>query len=156
MLIDNFVDVLLVDVGVPHALGVNRNYGALFTAIHAAGVIDTTFARAGKLELFDFFFRIIAHRLRVFIRATSAAIVALVDAKENMVLVVRTHGEIKNQKGRIIACAMGLGGRGKRSRLVQLIVFEMIAVSLVYRVFFGVDLNFVEGSLQRVYVQHRC
>ena len=91
MLVDDFIDIDLIHVGVPHPLRVDGDHRPLVSALHAARVIDAAQSGRGKFKRFDALFCVIAHGLSAFVGATGATVVALIDAKENVVAVVRTH-----------------------------------------------------------------
>jgi hypothetical protein len=44
MRFDDFIDIVLIDKGVPNAFRVDHDAGAFFAAIQAAGVVDAHFA----------------------------------------------------------------------------------------------------------------
>lgn len=92
MLIDNFVDIVLIDIGVPSAFWVNRDHRPLGTAIHTARVVDAALPFAGEFERFDFLFGVVTHDLRA---APSAAVftrLALIDAEKYVIFIVVAHG----------------------------------------------------------------
>ena len=97
VLFDDFINVSLVDVGVPYPLGIDDQYRAFVAAVQAAGIIDTHFALTAQTQLFGALLGIVTHRLGVMALAAGAAISALIGAEENMVAVIRHgagHGEL--------------------------------------------------------------
>lgn len=96
VLIDDLVNVVLVHIRVPNALRINHDYRAEFTAVETSGAINSQLGFAGEAKRLDASFGVVAHGLGVVIGATSAAVVALVDAEEHVVAVVRHAHSIKN------------------------------------------------------------
>jgi len=88
--LDNFINIFLIDVGVPDFFRVDDDDWAFIATIKAAGIIDTDFSFAGQPEFLDTLLGVVAHFLGVMIVAAACAIGALVDTKENVMLIV-TH-----------------------------------------------------------------
>jgi hypothetical protein len=88
---NNFVDVVLVDIGVPNGLRVYHQDRTFVATVQTAGIIDPDLALAGELERLDLILGIGAHLTGAMIVAANFARLALVDAEENVSLVV-THG----------------------------------------------------------------
>jgi hypothetical protein len=63
VLLDDFVQVLVVHIGVPRALRVNHQYRPFFATVEATGLIDADLARAGQSQFLH-------ARLQVFLRGT--------------------------------------------------------------------------------------
>ena len=83
---------LLVDVGVPDGLGVDHRHRAAGAAVQAARLVDAHAARPGQTRGLDARLAVVEAGLRVMLRAAGLAVVALVEAEEDVVLVVaRTH-----------------------------------------------------------------
>ena len=92
--VDDFVDVMLIHIGVPDAFGIDRDHWALRTAIHATRVVNPALSRGVEFERFDFFLGVIAHGLRTLGGTAGFAALALVYAKKYVVFVV-VHIEIQ-------------------------------------------------------------
>src|SRR2546421_741530 len=69
VLVDDLVDVFLVDVRVPGALGIHHDAGALLAAVQAARRVDAHLAGAVHLQLLDALLGVLAHALRVVVGA---------------------------------------------------------------------------------------
>jgi hypothetical protein len=82
MNIDDFIDVMVVDVGVPGALRVNYEDRTFFATIQTAGLIDADLAAAAEAQFLDARFQVLLRRVRTFIGATCAAVGALIHANE--------------------------------------------------------------------------
>lgn len=91
MLLDNFVDIVFIVVGVPDPFRINRHYRPLAAAVHATGVVDAALSRAVQMQFFNLLLGVIAHNLGAMVRATGAAVFALVGTEEYVVFVV-AHG----------------------------------------------------------------
>ena len=61
MRVDDLVDVVEVDVGVPDRFRINDDAPALVAAIQAAGLVDAHFAGAAQAERLDAFLRVLLH-----------------------------------------------------------------------------------------------
>ncbi len=105
MAVDDFIDIVLIDVAVPHGLRVYDHDGPLIAAIEAAGAIDADFSWAIFLQALDFFFRVGLQLGSATLGAAGRAVLALIDAEKNMLGVIR--------HGRILYGAIG-GYRGRR------------------------------------------
>ena len=93
MTVDDFVDVVRIDIRVPDAIGVDDDAWSLLTAVEAAGFVDANFSLAVQVELLDARFGVFLHFRSVMVRATRRAIFALIQAEENVTLVV-AHAQI--------------------------------------------------------------
>lgn len=91
VLVDNLVDIHLVHVGVPNALGVNHHDRPFLATVHAACLVDADTALAIHAQRLDAFLGMVAHLLCGMVGATGAAILALVHAEKNMITVIG-HG----------------------------------------------------------------
>src|ERR1700693_3939055 len=95
MRIDYFVDVCVVDVGIPDALRIDRDHRSFFASLHTAGLINPDLAGVIQIEILDALFGMLLRRLRAFVcTAFPGAGFALVQAKEDMMLIERliAHG----------------------------------------------------------------
>jgi len=88
MLIDDLIDILRIDIGVPGTLRVNHQNRSLFTAIQATGLVDANVAGTIQAHLLDALFGMFLRDFRAPVGATRTTIVALVDANENVVLII--------------------------------------------------------------------
>src|SRR3569832_128990 len=60
MLLDDLVDVFLIDVAVPHALGIDHDHRPLLAAVETARGDDAHAARSGETELLHLVFGVSA------------------------------------------------------------------------------------------------
>ena len=88
MRLDDFIDVLAIDIGVPGALRIDHQQRPAGTAIQTAGLVDAHAARAGQARGLDTRLAVVEGRLRAVLRARGFAVAALVEAEEDVVLVV--------------------------------------------------------------------
>lgn len=89
VLLQDLVDVLAVDVGVPYAFRVDDQDRSLLAAIHAPGRIDAHPAWAGKSQCLDPLFGIIPQGARILLLATPPPVGALVGAKKDVLSIVQ-------------------------------------------------------------------
>src|SRR6188508_527533 len=89
--IDDLVDVVLVDVGVPDGLGIDHRHRPAGAAVEAPGLVHPDAARPGKLLLLDPRLAVVECLLGIVILAACLAVVALVEAEEDVALVVRVR-----------------------------------------------------------------
>jgi hypothetical protein len=87
--LDNFVNILLVDIRVPHALRVNHRHGAGGTAVQAAGLVDAHLTRASQSSFFHTLFAAVKTGLGLVLCAAGFAVLALVETEKNVMRVVR-------------------------------------------------------------------
>src|SRR5690349_18408782 len=88
VLVDDLVDVVLVHVGVPDLLGIDDDDRPFLAAVEAARLVDADHALAVELELLDALLGVFLHRLGAMAGAAVLGRIALVEAKEDVVLVV--------------------------------------------------------------------
>src|SRR5688572_25488609 len=90
VLLDDLVDIGLIHVCVPDAIGINHDARPVFTAVEATGLVDADLPFAREAERLDARLRVIA-RLRGALRVARGTIaaVALVAAEEHVLCVVR-------------------------------------------------------------------
>src|SRR3569833_4187775 len=86
--LEYFVDIGCVHLGIPDAFGVHDQQRALIAAVEAAGTVDTALAFAVEMNVLDLFLQVIAHLLAAGRAAAFGAVVTLVGAEKNMVLVI--------------------------------------------------------------------
>src|SRR5690606_21655516 len=82
---NDFVDIFLVDEGVPDSLRIHHHDRALVAAVKAAGTIDAHLAFAVQLERLDLVLGVSADLLDAVIGTTGFAVLALVGAEKNVV-----------------------------------------------------------------------
>jgi hypothetical protein len=88
VLIDDFVNILLIDIAVPDVVGIDH-YDRTFTAaIQTPGSIDTDFAGTGDTQFLAALFRVIAHCLGIEALTAGGTVGAQVNAEEDMISVV--------------------------------------------------------------------
>jgi hypothetical protein len=85
MLVDNFVDVGLINIGVPRRFRIYHQHRTFPATIQATGVIDADFAFPCQLKLLNAGFCIITHRLSAMVGATGFVTLALIGAEEYVV-----------------------------------------------------------------------
>jgi len=154
VLVDDLINIFFIHIGVPHAFGVDGDHGPLLAAIHAASVVDAAQTRCGEFERLNALLRVIAHRLGVLVGTAGATIIALINTKKDVVLVIRGHGECDEEQRRHYNPQEIVGLCALFHRRIQLIVFSIMASRFFHRVFCSVNLNFIEGGLQRVNPQN--
>jgi hypothetical protein len=84
VLVNDFVNIVLIDIGIPNAFRVYDEGRSFIAAIETAGLIDPDASLPGNLELLDARFCIVAYCLRAMVVAARAAIVALIATEKNM------------------------------------------------------------------------
>ena len=82
MLFDNFIDVVLIDIGVPDPFRVDHQHRTEFAAIEATGLIDAGLTRAIEVKFPNALFGIFLNGTSTAITAAGAAIVALVQTEK--------------------------------------------------------------------------
>lgn len=93
MLVDDVVNVLLIHIAIPGALGVDDQDGPLITTIQAACTVDANHACTIFPQGLDAFLGISLHLIGTASGAACAAVIALIDAEKNVFLKVG-HGPI--------------------------------------------------------------
>jgi len=108
MLIDDFVDVFLIHIGVPDLFRINDHHGPLLAAIQATGLVDPDLSLAVLTGFLEPLFRIITELRRPTLRATPSTIFAKVLAEKNMVLEIRVcHRMIIRVGGELVTGCWG-------------------------------------------------
>jgi hypothetical protein len=87
--INDFIDVLRIDIGVPGAFRIDHQHRAFFTPVEAAGLVDSDFALTTQTQLLDAAFGVFLGWLRAAVGATGTRVVALVQAKKYVMLIIR-------------------------------------------------------------------
>jgi hypothetical protein len=88
MRFDDFINVVIVDIGVPNRLGIHHQHRPAGTPVQATGLVDTHAIDAVDTELFNLSFAMFPSGLRLMIRATRFLIFPLVQAKKYVVFEV--------------------------------------------------------------------
>ena len=107
---NDLVDVVLVDEGVPGLVGVDHGHRAAGAAVQAAGLVDPHAAHAGQPGGLDLLLAMVEAGLRGVVGATGLAVAALVEAEEDVSLVVRIRHARAVAAG-ALATAVGGGPR---------------------------------------------
>jgi hypothetical protein len=96
--VDDFIDVMVVDVGVPRAFRIDHHDRAFFAAVEAAGLVDADLALAAQVQVLDAAFRMFLGVLCAFVKAARTSFFALIQAKKYVVFIVRlvSHGLLSN------------------------------------------------------------
>lgn len=89
VLVDDFINIFLVYIGVPDAFRVHHNYGPFLTAVKTTSLVNPDHALAVHIGLLETFLGIITQLRRTEFGAAPAAIFALVLAEKYVPLVVR-------------------------------------------------------------------
>ena len=89
MLLQDLLQVLAVDVGIPGVLRIDHDHGSFSTTIETTGGVDAHPATPRQTQLLGATLEEIAHRRGPALVAALAAVLALVGAEEDMVTVVR-------------------------------------------------------------------
>jgi len=103
--VDDFIDIFLVDIGIPSALRIDDDHRAFFAPLQASSLVDAHFAGAGQVELLDAFFRMFLGGLGTLVGAAGALTgLALVEAEENVMFVERgvCHDEQGDEEGKAL------------------------------------------------------
>ena len=95
MRVDDLVDVVEVDVGVPDRFRINDDSWTLVAAIQAAGFVNAHLAGAAQAERLDAFLGVLLHIGGVMTPAAGGALFTLVQAEEHVMLVV-AHAAVQN------------------------------------------------------------
>ena len=90
MFIDDFIEIILVDIGVPDPFRIHDDSRPQFTTTETPGDIDTHATFAVDAEFLGAFFDIVAHRARIKIRATTLTGFTLIGT-EKSVITINTH-----------------------------------------------------------------
>jgi hypothetical protein len=98
VLLHDLVDIGLVDKGVPNGLGVDHHDGAARTTVEAARLVHAHLAGAQDACRFGLRFAVVKRLLRLVLGAAGLAVVALVEAKKDVALVIRIGHGVLGQK----------------------------------------------------------
>src|SRR3569832_645438 len=102
--LDDLVDVLLVDIGVPDGLGFVVAHRATRAAIHAAGLIDANLSGTGQARFLYFLFAVFERLPRTVRTACVFAGLAFIEAEEDVMFVVGRRGGMRAAHGEILFC----------------------------------------------------
>jgi ubiquinone biosynthesis monooxygenase Coq7 len=86
--IDDLVQILPIEVGIPDGFRIHDQHRTFFTAVQATGRIDADPARAGDTELLAALLDIIAHRPGIKTLAAGTAVRAQVSTKKDVVTII--------------------------------------------------------------------
>lgn len=101
MLLDDLVDIALTGVAVPDPFGIDDNRRPLAAAIEATGLVYPHLAAPVEPERLDPRLGVVAHCHSPLVGAARLAVVALVDAEEYVIAVIRFgHGTHPRPIGR--------------------------------------------------------
>src|ERR1035437_9528500 len=101
--LDDLVDVMLVDIGVPDFFRVHHDAGAFLAAVEATRLVDARVAFPGEPEFLHALLGVVAQRTRALVVAADPAALALVAAEENVVGVI-THAGFNRRDDSSVAC----------------------------------------------------
>ena len=90
VLFNNFIYIVLVHVGVPHAIRVYHQHRPFIAAVHATRRVDANLAFAAEIERLYFVLGIAANLAGMVIVAASFTRLALIAAEKHMFLIM-TH-----------------------------------------------------------------
>ena len=88
VILDDFVDIFPVHIGVPDAFRVDDDYRAFITAVKTSCRVDPDTPLARKPQRLAALLRIVTHGLRIIALAACTAIRALVDTEKNVILII--------------------------------------------------------------------
>src|SRR5436190_13341028 len=91
MLLHDFVDVFLIDVGVPDFFGIHHHHRPFIATVEATRQIDANLSLARKFERLDLVLGVVAYLARAVIIAAIGAGIALVTAEKDVSFVI-AHG----------------------------------------------------------------
>lgn len=89
MRIHDFVNVGVIDKGVPHGLRVNHRHRSGSAPVQTASFVNPNFAGARQSSVLDLDFAVIKPRLRLVLHAAIFTIFPLIEAKEDVSRVIR-------------------------------------------------------------------
>jgi len=89
MFFDDFIDIFLIDIGVPDVIWVDHGDRSFAATIQATGDIhpDRAFA-FGYTQFFGALFGVISHCLRIILLTTLGSVLAQIGAKKDVPLIV--------------------------------------------------------------------
>lgn len=82
--VDDFIEILSIDIGVPDGLRVNHGHRAQLAAVQTARVIDPDLTRSRDTEFLATLLHVIARLLRATLVTALAAVFTLIGTKEHM------------------------------------------------------------------------
>jgi hypothetical protein len=109
VLVDNFIHVLAIQIGVPDRLGIHHHDRAFLAAIQAAGGIDAHPALPRDAKRLAALLGVVTHRLRIEALAAGAAILTEV-VTEKDVKAVPGHGRTIPDPGTRLKAPAGTRG----------------------------------------------
>ena len=93
MLIDDLIHVFPIHIGVPDCFRIDHDHRAFAASVQTSREIDAGLAFAGETEFLHAPLGVVAHLLRAVVIAAVLAVIALIAAKEN-VMMVKGHGSL--------------------------------------------------------------
>ncbi len=94
MRVNNFVDVALIDIGVPGLVGVDHRHGSASASVKTAGLVDSNSARPSQTSSFDTRLAVVVTSLGALPGAAGFLAGALIQAEKNVVPVIAHNGEL--------------------------------------------------------------
>lgn len=88
VLLDDFVDIFPIHVGVPDTFRVDDDYRSFLTAVKTSCRVDTDAPLARKPQRLAALLGIVTHGLRIKALAACTAIRALVDTEKNVITII--------------------------------------------------------------------
>lgn len=88
MLIDDFINVVFIDIGIPCFIRVNDDNRPFIAAIKATCIIDTDFFLAAQFQGFNTLLGIVAQLLSAEIVTAFGTALTLIGAEKNMILII--------------------------------------------------------------------
>jgi hypothetical protein len=87
--LNDLLDVFMIDIGVPLTPGINDHDWPSRAAVQTSGLVDSNPTGARQAQRFDLFLAKLKRSHGVVLRTGALAFFALIQAKENMVFVIR-------------------------------------------------------------------
>ena len=84
MFFDDLIHIFLIDVGIPHPLGINDHYRPFFAAVQTPGGIDAGSPRARYAQILAAPFGVVAHGKRIIALTAGAAVFSKVGAEKDV------------------------------------------------------------------------
>lgn len=109
--LNNFIDVVLIDKGIPYTFWIDDGNRTGSTSVQATGLVDPNLSRTSQSCRLDQRLATIKSRLGTVLGATFFAILAFIEAEKDVMLVVSGVLLIlAGQRQRVIACDWSHGG----------------------------------------------
>lgn len=98
VLIDNLVNIVPVDIGIPRALGINNDNRPLLATVQASCRVNAYATFTIQTQRLDSFLGIIADVLRLMVGTTCFPSFALIHAEKNMITVIGHVGAVAKRE----------------------------------------------------------